>query len=126
MTTHKPLDQLALPFLWTMIILWTFDILTILPKGIKRLTIKNDYLILGDDKILVDDILSITPRKDQRRGIDIKTIEIEYLKNGLIAKQRIITKPVLFDLLGKKFKSIDLLVDRFPSLREMVMEETED
>jgi hypothetical protein len=83
-------------------------------------------VILGDDRILSDDILSIVPRKDKRRGVDIKTIEIEYLKDGLTKKQRTITKPIFLDLFGKKFKTINLLTDRFPNLRERVMEETEE
>lgn len=37
-----------------------------------------------------------------------------------------ITKPVFLDFLGKKFKTIDILVDRFPDLKDKVMEETEE
>lgn len=126
LTTNKTVDQFAKPFIWTIMVLWTFDSLTILSKKIKRMTIVNNHVILGQDRILSDDILSIVPRKDKRRGIDIKTIEIEYLKDGLTQKQRTITKPIFLDIFGKKFKTIDLLVDRFPNLRNRVMEETED
>ncbi len=125
-TTDKTVVQFAKPFIAAVIILWAFDSVTILTKGIKRLTIDNNYLIFGSDKILYDDILSIVPRKDKRRGINIKTIEIEYLKDGLTKKQRTITKPTLVDIFGNRFKTIELLVDRFPSLRDRVMDETED
>lgn len=126
LTTNKTVDQFTKPFIWTITVLWTFDSLTILFKKIKRMSIVDNQVILGDDRILSDDILSIVPRKDKRRGIDIKTIEIEYLKDGLTKKQRTITKPIFLDLFGKKFKTIDLLTERFPNLRDRVMEETED
>lgn len=126
MTTNKTLIEFAKPFGAAIAILWLFDSLTLLPKRIKRLTIENNYLTLGRDIISFGHILSITPMKDKRRGIDIKTIEIEYLKDGLIKKQRTITKPIFFDLFGKKFKTIDILVGRFPNLRDKVMDETED
>lgn len=124
--TNKTVDHFIKPFVWAIIILWTFDSLTILSKKVTRMKITGDQVILGKDRIHSDDILSIVPRKDKRRGIDIKTIEIEYLKDGLTQKKRIITKPVFLDILGKKFKTIDLLVDRFPNLRDRVMEETAD
>lgn len=126
LTTNKTIVEFIKPFIGVVIILWFFDSLTILVKGIKRLTIDDNSVVLGQDKILSDDILSIVPRKDKRRGIDIKTIEIEYLKDGLTKKQRIITKPTFLDIFGKKFKTIDKLVARFPNLRDRVMEETED
>lgn len=126
LTTNKPVHQFAKPFIWTILFLWIVDSLAILPKKIKRMTIINNYVTLGQDRILSDDILSIVPRKDKRIGLDIKTIEIEYLKDGLTKKQRTITKPIFLDLFGKKFKTIDLLIDRFPDLRDRVMEETED
>ena len=90
MTTNKTLIEFAKPFGAAIAILWLFDSLTLLPKRIKRLTIENNYLTLGRDIILFGHILSITPMKDKRRGIDIKTVEIEYLKDGLIKKQRTI------------------------------------
>jgi len=126
LTTHKTVDQFTKPFILTIIVLWTYDSLTLVFKKIKRMSIVDNQVILGDDRILSDDILSIVPRKDKRRGVDIKTIEIEYLKDGLTKKQRTITKPIFLDLFGKKFKTINLLTDRFPNLRERVMEETEE
>jgi hypothetical protein len=124
LTTNKTLLEFAKPF--GAAILWLFDSMTILAKKIKRLSIKDNYLTFGKDVISFQDILSITPRKDKRRGIDIKTIEIEYLKDGSINKKRTITKPTFLDLFGKKFKTVDILVDKFPNLRDKVMDETEE
>ncbi len=126
LTSDKEPSQLIKPFIGTVLILWLFDSLVILSKGIKRLSIHDARIQFGQDKILSEDILSIVPRKDNRRGIDIKTIEIEYLKDGLSKRQRTITKPTFLDLFGKKFRTIDLLVEQFPNLRDKVMEETED
>lgn len=125
-TSDKEPSQFIKPFIGAILILWLFDSITILTKRIKRLTIQGAQIQFGQDKISSDDILSIVPRKDKRRGIDIKTIEIEYLKDGLSKRQRTITKPTFLDLFGKKFRTIDLLVEQFPSLRDKVMEETED
>ena len=126
LTTDKSIEKLFLPFTATVAIIWLFDSLTILSKKIKRLTIIDNQLMLGNDKISIEDVLTIVPRKDKRRGIDIKTIEIEYLKDDLSKRERIITKPAFLDLFGNKFKTIDLLVSRFPQLKERILEETED
>lgn len=124
--TDKSLTDFGKPFIAAIAILWLFDSLTILTKRIKQLSIDGNSLTLGKDVISFQDILSITPRNDKRKGINIKTIEIEYLKDGQTKKQRTITKPIFLDFLGKKFKTIDILVDRFPDLRDKVMEETEE
>jgi hypothetical protein len=126
MTTTRTIAEIAKLFLAVTIIFWGFDSLTILTKGVRKVIIKGNQLVIGKDEITIDDILSIVPRKDIRRGIDIKTIEIEYLKDGLLKKQKTMTKPTFFDLFGKKFKTIDLLNKHFPNLKNKVGEETED
>jgi hypothetical protein len=125
-TSDQTFIDFAKPFGATIVALCLMDALTLLPKRIKRLTIANNCLTFGKDIISVESILSITPKKDKRRGIDIKTIEIEYLIDGRTKRQRTITKPTFFDLFGKKFKIINILVDQFPNLQDKVMDETED
>lgn len=86
--TDKSLTDFGKPFIAAIAILWLFDSLTILTKRIKRLSVDGNSLTLGKDVMSFQDILSITPRNDKRKGINIKTIEIEYLKDGQTKKQR--------------------------------------
>ena len=110
---------------WTgiLFILYTFDSVVIISKRIKRLVIVGDKLKIGEDIVSLDSLLAINKVRDERRGIVIRTIELGYLKNGMVKKVQIITKPTLGDILGRKTKTIDLLLSRFPVLTTKIFGE---
>ncbi len=110
---------------WTLmlIIVWIFDGIFLVSKRIKRLSIIDDKLKIGDDIIESEDLLSINKLRDERRGTVIRTIELEYLKNNMLIKAQIITKPTLGDFLGRKTKTIDILKNKFPDVKAKIFGE---
>ena len=108
---------------WTAAILmiWVFDSIALLTKRIKRLSIVGDKLKMGND--LIDpknDLLTIHRKRDERRGTTIRTLELEYLKNGMMVRQQTITKPVFGDFLGRRTRTIEILINEFPFLQDKV------
>lgn len=106
-----------------LLILWVFDSILLLTKGIKRLSIVDEKLKVGSDIISTDSLLAISKVRDERRGTVIRTIQLEYLKDGMLRKVQIITKPTLGDIFGRKTKTIDILISKFPDLTTKVFGE---
>lgn len=107
----------------SVIVIWLFDSAALISKRIKGLFIIDNKLRIGKDLIDADELLSINKKRDERQGTVIRTIELEYLKDNRLVKAQIISKPTLFDLLGRKTKTIDLLTRKFPDLTNRFFEE---
>lgn len=107
---------------WTVILLllWMFDSVALITKKIRRLSIVDGKLKIGDDLVRPENLLAINKVRDERRGTVIRTIELEYLYNDMLRKVQIITKPTLGDFFGRKTKTIDILIDKFPILSTRV------
>lgn len=119
--TSREIDRFVPIWFVVILMIWIFDSICLLSKRIKRLSIVGDKLKMGND--LIDpqkDLLTIYRRRDERQGTTIRTIELEYLRNGMLVKQQTITKPVLGDFLGRRTKTIEILIREFPVLQGRV------
>jgi hypothetical protein len=103
------------------LIVWLFDSVLLLSKEIRRVSVVDGKLVIGRDIVdPINDLLSINKRKDERRALTIKTIEFEYLKDGMLTRKQSITKPVFGDLLGRRTRTIEILTKEFPFLHEKI------
>lgn len=104
---------------------WALDTFIMSLKRPKTLRIGQNRILIGNSEFVPSAILKVTPMLDKRQSWDFRTLEFEVLNSGVTEKLRVMAKPVFFisDLMGRKSKTIRLLLEKFPELEEKFYEE---
>ncbi|RFC53663.1 hypothetical protein [Brumimicrobium aurantiacum] len=104
------------------LLIWLLDTIILYKKYNKPVQVKIEKQLLVNNEVIdSNDILSITPITDNRIRWDFKLVTITLSDNRII---HFIEKPQFFihDIMDKPSKSIQLIIDNLPELKEKIQE----